>query len=75
MTSGQTYRSVIAEMAILIFFSAGVLMLICLYHYGTAGISAETTGRSQKQATQMKDVWFICHVRSALDTTVNMLCV
>jgi hypothetical protein len=35
----------------------------------------ETTGSSQKQAAQMKDVWFLCHLRSALDKTVNMLCV
>jgi len=42
-------------MVIHIFFSAGVLMLLCLY-YGTMRKSAETVGTNQKKAAQKKDV-------------------
>jgi hypothetical protein len=58
-------------MGILIFFSSGILMLLCLY-YGTKRVSAETKGKSWNHPAQMKDVWFIYYVRSALNTTVNM---
>jgi len=37
------------------FLSVGILILLCLY-YGTMRMSAETTGTSQKQSAQMKDV-------------------